>query len=172
MPVVNRILEYRINEKLFMGYDVGKGYIQALEDALRFLPHMVESRSVARKFRSVLHNDRLKTVKELGQLQLSHPGVVIAVKTRHASRSICNQMRDDLEDLRVDGILGEKEYVLLNSKVEGNLKKLWASPASIKPVPSENLLSSISWTVGHDLLLNYLQVRNLQIVPYSVQEDL
>jgi len=128
MPLINRLLEYRINAELFMGYDVGKGYIQALEDALRFLPHMIESKRISKKFKSVLNKDRLATTKELGLLQLDHPGIgkyithdfenskpiyllfesllsqsVIAVKTRHASRSICNQMRADLEGLKLDG---------------------------------------------------------------------
>jgi len=38
-----------------------------------------------------------------GLLQKDHPGIVIAVKTRHASRAILNQMRQALIELKEDG---------------------------------------------------------------------
>lgn len=40
----------------------------------------------------------------LGILQKNHPGIAIAIKTRHASRSVLNQMKATLSDLRADGI--------------------------------------------------------------------
>jgi len=39
----------------------------------------------------------------LGMLQKERPGIAIAVKTRHASRSILNQMGSALNDLKADG---------------------------------------------------------------------
>jgi len=40
-----------------------------------------------------------------GLLQRDHPGIAIAVKTRHASRGVLNQMRDSLIELKEDGML-------------------------------------------------------------------
>lgn len=36
-------------------------------------------------------------------LQKDHPGIAIAIKTRHASRSVLNQMKSMLMELRQDG---------------------------------------------------------------------
>ena len=38
-----------------------------------------------------------------GMLQKGHPGIAIAVKTRHASRAVLNQMKNALTELKEDG---------------------------------------------------------------------
>lgn len=57
----------------------------------------------------------------LGILQKNHPGIAIAIKTRHASRSVLNQMKATLSDLRADGItyiFGSQKsiYTFMNEK--------------------------------------------------------
>lgn len=38
-----------------------------------------------------------------GLLQKDHPGIAIAIKTRHANRAVLNQMRSALSELKEDG---------------------------------------------------------------------
>ena len=45
----------------------------------------------------------------IGMLQKGHPGIAIAVKTRHASRTVLNQMRETLLELKEDGKWNKKE---------------------------------------------------------------
>lgn len=153
-------MESRINDRLFLGYDIGRGYVQAMEDTLKFLPQMTPHEKVAWKFQTVLYTDRLQTVKELALLQQLHSGVVAAVKTRHASRAICNQMRDELLSLKEDGLLNEKEFELLIGKIEENMTRLWSLPSSFKESAPESLISHVSWVLGSDALKQYFTVLN------------
>ncbi len=157
-PLLNRFLESRINDRLFLGYDIGRGYVQAMEDTLKFLPQMTPHEKVSSKFQTVLYTDRLQTVKELALLQQLHSGVVAAVKTRHASRAICNQMRDELLSLKEDGLLNEKEFELLIGKIEENMTRLWSLPSSFKEAAPEGLISHLSWVLGSDALKQYFTV--------------
>lgn len=58
---------------------------------------------ICRKFRNLLDADRLEAVRELLKLQMDHSGVVVAVKTRHASRAICGYMKEELETMKLEG---------------------------------------------------------------------
>lgn len=122
---------------------------------------MTSHEKVVWKFQTVLYTDRLQTVKELALLQHDHSGVVAAVKTRHASRAICNQMRDELHSLKEDGLLNEKEFELLIGKIEENMTRLWSLPSSFKEAAPESLISHLSWVLGNDALKQYFTVEFL-----------
>ena len=44
-----------------------------------------------------------------GLLQRQHPGIAISVKTRQAIRSVLNNARDTLYELRSNGVLDKNE---------------------------------------------------------------
>jgi hypothetical protein len=155
--MVNRIVDVRIRARLFIGYDVGTGYIQALEDALRFLPNMIQHKNIFNKFHYMLDEDRLQTVKEIMLLQIKHPGVVVAVKTRRASRAISGFQKEELETMKLEGLLEEAEFEALISSIDGNLKKLWAAPNSIKLASVDTMVDNIPWAVGHHAMLEFFR---------------
>ena len=61
------IVDRRINAKLFLGYDVGKGFVTAVDDVIKFLPQMVDHPKVLHKLRHSLERERLETVREMGK---------------------------------------------------------------------------------------------------------
>lgn len=62
-----RLIDKRINATLFLGYDVGKGFVTALDDVLKFLPQIVEHPRVLHKLKAALEHERLEAIRALGQ---------------------------------------------------------------------------------------------------------
>lgn len=93
-----------------------------------------------------------------GMLQKSHPGIAIAIKTRHASRSVLNQMKATLFELRSDGLLDEKENDLLTLTLVERMKNLLFSPNYIAPPGPEDLIANINWIYGHNELRQFILV--------------
>jgi sodium/hydrogen exchanger 10/11 len=161
-PIVPRLILFvdtKINSKLFLGYDIGKGFVTAVDDVVKYLPQMVDHPKVLHKLKTVLERERLETVREMGIMQKDHPGIAIAVKTHHASRAVLNQMKESLTELKEDGLVDEKESDIMMAKLEENMKKLWKTPPSIAPAPPESLLQNVFWIGGRPEIFDFFQER-------------
>ena len=53
-------------------------------------------------------------------LRKEHPGIAISVKTRHAIRSVWNQCKEVVDDMRSDGLLDEGDSERLNQAKHQN----------------------------------------------------
>jgi hypothetical protein len=56
------------------------------------------------------------------------------------------------------GLVDDKEFDLLMHAVEGQMKRLWDSPAYMSPPRPEMLLANLQWVAGDTELLGYLLV--------------
>lgn len=65
-----KAVDKRINEQLFLGYDVGKGFVTAVDDVIKFLPQMIPHPKVLNRLRTALEHERLQTVREMGMPQV------------------------------------------------------------------------------------------------------
>lgn len=170
LPMLMKYLNNRVNKKIFLGYDIGKGFVAAVDDVQKFLPQMIDNPKILLKFRQSLETQRVEVVREMGLLQKEHPGIAIAVKTRHASRAVLNQMRESLLELKEDGLVDEQEFEALNEEIEQKMKHLWNSPAYMKPASAELVLANVTWMAvsaggGKDLFqFIYKQATLLQFV--------
>jgi len=104
VPFFVRLVERRIDSKLALGYEVAKGYVTALEETLRFLPQMIEHPLLQTRMQLIIDYERREGYRELGLLGYDHPNVVSAMKTKHSSRIVLNQMKDSLLEMKEDGI--------------------------------------------------------------------
>ena len=68
LPRLNAFIDGKVNYTLFLGYDIGKGLVTAVDDVLKFLPQMVEHPRVLAKLKTALENERLETIRALGNL--------------------------------------------------------------------------------------------------------
>jgi len=91
---------------------------------------------------------RLQVVRSLGLLQRQHPGIAISVKTRQAIRSVLNNARDTLYELRSNGVLDKNEANKLEREIEVKMKQQLHAPAFIPPKKPEDLLKSLVWLQG------------------------
>lgn len=117
---------------------------------------MTLNERVERKFKQVLNEERLKTLTKLAKLEESHPGVVAAVKTLHTSRAICNHMKEELQSIKEDGLLNEKEFEALSGSIEENMKRLWSLPSSFQETPS--LINHLPWLMGSEVVRDFFTV--------------
>jgi hypothetical protein len=60
-------LNAKVNRVLFFGYDVAKGSATAIDDVMKFLPQMIENQKVFDRFKSVLDDQRLILLLEMGK---------------------------------------------------------------------------------------------------------
>lgn len=60
-------LNARVNQVLFFGYDVAKGSATAIDDVMKFLPQMIENQKVYNRFKTVLEDQRLILLLEMGK---------------------------------------------------------------------------------------------------------
>lgn len=159
IPAVMNFLNTKVNERLFLAYDLGKGFVTAIEDVNKFLPQIMEQPRILGKFRSILENERVLVVREMGLLQLEYPGIAVAVKTRHAARGVLNQMFSMLKDMKEEGLVGDTEFEALKAEVEGKVKLLWNSPSCMKQTSPEMALANIAWmavTIGSRELYEFV----------------
>jgi len=61
-----KAINKKINEQLFLGYDVGKGFVTAADDVIHFIPHMIENTKIASKLKQHLEGQRAITIREMG----------------------------------------------------------------------------------------------------------
>lgn len=66
VPRIMKVVDRCINGRLFLGYDIGKGFITAVDDVHKYLPQMADHPKVYHKLKHALERERLETIREMG----------------------------------------------------------------------------------------------------------
>ncbi|XP_057290115.1 sodium/hydrogen exchanger 10-like [Hydractinia symbiolongicarpus] len=148
IPKLIDMVNNRINRQLSFGYDIGKGFVVAEEEIAKIIDQLVLDPKIAGDLKTRSDYTRLQVVKSLGLLQREHPGIAISVKTRQAIRSVLNNARDALNDLRSNGVLDKHEAIKLERDIEVKMKQQLRAPAYIPPKKPEDILRSLVWLQG------------------------
>ncbi|XP_023229059.1 sodium/hydrogen exchanger 10-like [Centruroides sculpturatus] len=106
----------RINVQLYAGFDICCGFLIGQEEVMKVLDSISSYPPITNQLKKICEETRLQILKELSQLQEEHPGVAVAVKTRHASRQTLNNVRTELNELKELGLLEDGVYNKLNSE--------------------------------------------------------
>ena len=67
IPQLITVVNKQINKKLRFGYDVGKGYITAEEEAQQLVDYMVEDKNIAKELKERVEGGRVQIIKGLGE---------------------------------------------------------------------------------------------------------
>ena len=70
LPLVIRLVDILINNKLRFGYDIGKGFVVGREDMLQQfdkLSSVLPSQSISRELRRRAEQSRLDVIRSLGE---------------------------------------------------------------------------------------------------------
>jgi hypothetical protein len=51
--------------------------------------------------------------------------------------------------------------------IEENMKRLWTSPASIKPSDPVLLLGNVTWIIGDDALMKFMKVSPIRLLLFQ-----
>jgi len=167
IPKAIDVVNNRINRQLSFGYDIGKGFVVAEEEVSKIIDQLVLDPKIAAELKMASDYARLQVVKSLGLLQRQHPGIAISVKTRQAIRSVLNNARDTLNELRSNGVLDKNEACKLERLIEVKMKQQLHAPAYISPKKPEDILRSLVWLQGlEEEALTYI-TSNAELLSYD-----
>ena len=159
-PMVPKIMDFlngQINHRLSLGYDIGKGYVVGEEEVSKYINHMVDHKQILESLKRLSDDSRLMVIRDLGMLQREHPGIAIAVKTRQAVRTVLNNVRETITELKEGGLLDEAEYARLEHILDDRVKLLMVAPPYLPPLPPTELLKNIHWVGKNRLLVDHLE---------------
>ncbi|XP_072046818.1 sperm-specific sodium:proton exchanger-like [Amphiura filiformis] len=159
IPKIVNFVDGRINKKLSLGYDVGKGFVLGEEEIVKLIDKLVNDKKIVAELMRYSTKSRLEIIRQLGMLQRDHPGIAVSVKTRQAIRTVLNISRETIGDLKGAGLLDETEVHKLDKEVEVRMKRLMTAPSSIPPPPPEALLKNVAWLSGDKKLIDYIKSR-------------
>nr|CAD7194386.1 unnamed protein product [Timema douglasi] len=156
IPKIIAFIDTRIDLQLSQGYDTGKGFVTGEEEIAKILVHIVDNKRILDEMKLKVESNRLTVTKELGLMQRDRPWIAITVKTRQAIRSILNNLRDSVLELKDGGLLDAVEYPKLIEVVEDRLKYLRTHIKMVEPCPPQILLKEVPWVVGDEAVAEFL----------------
>ncbi|CAG2053569.1 unnamed protein product [Timema podura] len=175
IPKIIAFIDTRIDLQLSQGYDTGKGFVTGEEEISKILVHIVDNKRILDEMKLKVEANRLTVTKELGLMQRDRPWIAITVKTRQAIRSILNNLKDSVLELKdggmliafmysvilqltfdIEGLLDAVEYPKLIEVVEDRLKYLRTHIKMVEPCPPQILLKEVPWVVGDEAVAEFL----------------
>lgn len=167
IPVFQHWLDTVTNRRLWLAYDLGKGYVMAQEDVIQLIDDFAFSTDVAGQIHQKSNANRFAVLKALGQLQTQYPTIVTAVKTRHAARSTLNHNHRTLRRLQREGLLDDRDAHYLRCDIEKSRKQQETGyHVCMEPMAPDKLLRNIPWLngLGEDSAIDFLlQHADLQV---------
>jgi hypothetical protein len=67
IPLIQKRITRKLNEQLFLGYDVARGFVHASDEVGKFLPQMIENRRVLKKVKQALDIERNECMRSMGK---------------------------------------------------------------------------------------------------------
>lgn len=133
VPSLLRKVKRQTNLQVFIGYDMGKGFVETSDAVIKFIPQIAEHKKVQQVIRHAMKRERNACAKDLALIHSKFPGVAVALKTRHACRAVLNQMQFSLNEVKNGGLLDDPESEKLKHTLEEKKKRLVHSPTYINP---------------------------------------
>jgi len=169
-------LNQRIAARIRFGYDVGRGYINGIEELDSALDMIAgDSARTKHKLRKMSEKSKSQVVRDLGLLQRSYPGIATAVKTKTAIRNLINVMLDSVRRMQEGGILDDFEVRVLLDQINILVKSLAQIPLSMPTPDPENLFLNIPWVNGDKKLATFLRdnsnICDWDLNDFIIQDD-
>ena len=147
-PLMHWAMTHVTSWHVAIGYDMGKAYVLAREETNCLIGEFVNHEIIANELRSRSTESRAVVVQMMADLQKSHPKIVLAVKTRQASRCILNGVRQEVKHLQEDGVMDERDVQLLKTCCETQMKMLLSKPPTLDAPDPMKLLFGVTWLDG------------------------
>lgn len=147
-PLMHWAMTHVTSWHVAIGYDLGKAYVLAREETNCLIGDFVKHAIIANELRSRSSESRTVVVQMMADLQKSYPKIVLAVKTRQASRCILNGVRLEVKHLQEDGVMDERDVQLLKAATETQMKMLLSKPPTLEPPDPMGMLSGVAWLDG------------------------
>ncbi|ODM98799.1 Sodium/hydrogen exchanger 8 [Orchesella cincta] len=155
--IFQKISQYFIIERIHLAYEISRGFVSSMDTVIKLIPLLPDTPETLEKFKRTLEKERMLIFQELGPLQKLQPGVVQAVKTRITCRTVLNQMREGVKEIKHEGLIDHEEAVVLELELEKQLKEMNAKiPHSLMVAPPISFIHQLGWIDGDEELKTYL----------------
>jgi len=67
VPLLQQRISRKLNEQLFLGYDIARGFVHASEEVVKFIPQMIENGRVSRKVRNAVEKEKAECLRTMGK---------------------------------------------------------------------------------------------------------
>lgn len=72
VPRLLRRIKRQLNNQVFIGYDMGKGFVETSDAVIKFIPQIAENKKVQQVIRQAMKRERNACVKDLGKKYCSN----------------------------------------------------------------------------------------------------
>ena len=111
LPKLIVVMNYIINSRLRLGYDIGRGFVVGEDEVLhQFDRFQLVHRETAERFKQMIEATRLDVIRSLGLIRKEYPGIALSVKTHHATRAVLNHCQELIKSIYGNGLLDEVDY--------------------------------------------------------------
>lgn len=67
LPKLYKFVDSRTKQSLFLGYDIGTGFVAAVDDVIKFLPQITHHPKIFQKLKDSLEFERLEALRAMGR---------------------------------------------------------------------------------------------------------
>lgn len=143
---IKQLVLSALYERLALGYDVARGFIQAQDELHSHIKTLAPCESQAELVHDQVEQNKTLTVQHIQQIRESFPEVVNALETQAASRLLLNRERAVIQQQLKQAVLDMPEAVRMINDVETRMEALQKSPLSKNPVQIEQWQRLMPWT--------------------------
>ncbi len=147
-PGINKVALNLSFERLALGYDVARGFIQAQQEIAQHVSQLAPNKTELDAVIEEIETNKKETRNRINQLRDSFPEVVYCLETHTASRLMLNMERSKIKNLVDDGVLDASEAEKMIVDVEKQLAVLRHQPKVASPTEFGKQLIIAPWVQG------------------------
>lgn len=145
ISLLNRVLVNFSFERLALGYDTARGFIQAQQEMEKFVASLAPNEQVAKATLNDIEQNKRITRRYIQDLRDNFPDLSFSLETHSANRLMLNLERVFLGDLIEEGVLDESEAQKLTREVENRLVQLKVQPHTVSAREISKQIAAMPW---------------------------
>ncbi len=146
VPIINHYISRMCFDRLALGYDVARGFIQAQDALESHIDTLAPNKRDAQSVRNQVEENKRETIKNINDLRTAFPEMVHALETQAATRLLLNRERAVIQAQLKQAVLDKPEAERMISDVEKRMKDLQKASIISNTVSANQLIQQMPWT--------------------------
>ncbi|NRB38040.1 MAG: cation:proton antiporter [Pseudomonadales bacterium] len=132
-------------ERLALGYDVARGFIQAQEELQSHIISLAPNDEEAAAVSTIVNQNKLETLEHIQELRESFPEIIHTLETHTATRLLLNRERSVIQQLLKQAVLDKPEAERMIDSVEARMENLQKISLTQPNQPADVLVQQLPW---------------------------
>lgn len=152
VPLLNSLFQRFFFDRLALGYDCARGFVEAQDEALKLIESMYRSYADDENNKKLLaiieeeiNENKIEGLTFIRNMRKNYQDIFNAITTRHATRTLLNYELKTVERLQKNGRIDSGEAYKMIEHIEERMKKLMRTPLAVKIPDSMELFYEIPW---------------------------